>query len=248
MKKPSDNRGVVSMEFDEYAKDYSGGMEVGLKKSLGGTFDAFVRVKAKWLMMDLERSPLSQRLQALRLLDFGCGTGSMMEMLRKLGFRGSIEGCDVSEGMLAEAAARWTCGPVPPLHRCEIGRTPFPSNHFDLIVVSCVFHHIAPELRQKVLKEIVRITSPGGRLVVFEHNPHNPITRLIVERTPIDRCAVLLTAREMHDAMRHVGIVGLRTHYLMFFPPVLTSLQRFERFLEWLPLGGQYAVVGSRPL
>ncbi len=235
------------MEFDEHAKDYSGGTKDWLKQALGGNFATFLLVKAKWLLMDLERSPVTRPQQALRLLDFGCGTGDMMQILRKLGFSGHMEGCDVSEAMLAEAAARWSCGPIPPLHKCEIGRTSFPSDYFDLIVVSCVFHHIVPDTRSEVLRELVRIIRPAGRLVIFEHNPKNPVTRCMVARAPIDRCAVLLTSQEMMSAMRDAGFIELRTGYLMFFPPILTLLQRFERFLEWLPLGGQYAVVGSKP-
>lgn len=234
------------MTFDDYAKAYSGGMEVFPKKALGGTQDAYLLIKAKWLLMDLARNPLRCPEPEIRLLDFGCGTGNMIRILQALGFSGRIEGCDVSEAMLAEAAGRWDSPAVPPLHLCTIDQTPFPSHSFDLIIASSVFHHIAPHLREKVLAEIDRIIRPEGRFVVFEHNPRNPLTRYVVSRTPIDKDAVLLTSLEMTEAMKGLGFVGLRTHYLMFFPPILAPFRRLERFLEWLPLGGQYAVVGSK--
>jgi hypothetical protein len=44
------------------------------------------------------------------------------------------------------------------------------------------------------MKEIQRVLRPGGVFSLIEHNPLNPVTRLIVSRTPVDGNAKLLTA------------------------------------------------------
>ena len=39
----------------------------------------------------------------------------------------------------------------------------------------------------------------------------------------------------------------LQTGYCLFFPGPLAALRPLEKFLGWLPLGGQYYVAGVRP-
>ena len=53
------------------------------------------------------------------------------------------------------------------------GQTP----GFDLVFVAGVFHHIPPEERQGAADAVAAHMAPGGSLVVFEHNPYNPVTR-----------------------------------------------------------------------
>ena len=78
-----------------------------------GDADSFIAVKARWLM---RREP-GLRAGSLSLLDYGCGAGDLMRVLAGMGARATFMGCDVSVGMLAEAARRWpaTIGPAPGL-------------------------------------------------------------------------------------------------------------------------------------
>ena len=39
----------------------------------------------------------------LNHIDLGCGTGTMLEVLGHLGFRGSVAGCQISAGMIRKA-------------------------------------------------------------------------------------------------------------------------------------------------
>jgi glycosyltransferase involved in cell wall biosynthesis len=85
------------------------------------------------------------------------------------------------------------------------------------------------------------------RLVVFEHNPWNPVTRYVVAHTPIDHDAVLLPPAEVTSFLRAGGWRDIRTSHLMFLPPRLGPVATAaERLLSWLPLGGQYAVTASK--
>src|SRR5262245_6793417 len=126
---PSDSSPGQSVEFDAYASGYSAGNEDPFKRLIGGTFEAFIDVKTGWLLRDLAKHPVraAAALDKVRLLDFGCGTGELLQSLRQQGFQGELAGCDISEQMLAEAARRWRCGPPPQLHLHGDGaRLPYP--------------------------------------------------------------------------------------------------------------------------
>ena len=236
--------------FDTYSEGYAGGVEDVMKRLIGGSLMNFIDVKVQWLLTDLTRHPLASgvREDQLRLLDFGCGTGEFLQALRQRGFSGQVEGCDASEGMLREAAKRWQCGVVPQLHVVGLKEDlRFASETYDVIVACCVFHHVSPSRRQRIFDQFVRILRPGGRVVVFEHNPRNPLTRIMVKRTEIDRHATLMTATETRGAMSSAGLTNMRLAYMMFFPPRFGWLRYAERFLWRIPLGGQYASVGEKP-
>jgi len=95
--------------------------------------------------------------------------------------------------------------------------------------------------------EAHRVLRPGGLFVMFEHNPANPATRLVVSRTPVDSNAVLLRARESRALMRAAGLAPLDTLYYLYLPQRLFEFAgKLERLLTRVPLGGQYAVFGEK--
>src|SRR5262245_38117148 len=77
--------------------------------------------------------------------------------------------------------------------------------------------------------DTVRMLAPAGRVVVFEHNPLNPVTRWVVRHTPIDRNAQLVRAGEVKQRLGRLGLERLRARFLLFFPPRI-ALER-TRFL-----------------
>ena len=234
----------MSAEFDKHAASYDGGLDNPVKKALGDA-DSFIAVKARGL---LRHEPgLTQG--GLSLLDYGCGAGDLMRVLAGTGARARFMGCDVSAGMLAEAARRWPAGlePVPGLEPQDGARTPFADNQFDVAVISAVLHHVPPAERPAVYGELGRVLKPGGRIYVFEHNPRNPLVRYVIARTPIDANAILLDAREVRQGLQEAGRYQLTTDYLMFMPPGMAFLAPVDRALAWLPLGAQYAVTARKP-
>ena len=95
-----------------------------------------------------------------RVLDLCCGTGAGMKALRP--HCQEIVGLDISEGMLAIAAAK---GSYDALHRAALGtRLPFADGAFAGIVSSGVFTtgHVGAE----GLDDLTRICRPGGVIVL----------------------------------------------------------------------------------
>lgn len=58
-------------------------------------------------------------------------------------------------------------------------KCPFPDNHFDLITIYQVLHHV-DEL-DKLITEIARILKPQGYLVIKEHHSDSSITKSLIE-------------------------------------------------------------------
>lgn len=102
---------------------------------------------------------------ATPLLDAGVGTGIIGEWLGLMGYP-HVEGLDISQGMLAQAARK---GSYKALHQLALGGPlPFADGHFAAIVSAGVFTsgHVGVE----GLDELVRICRPGGVLVLTVKN------------------------------------------------------------------------------
>ena len=167
-----------------------------------------------------------------------------MSGLLDRGYMGEMFGCDTSAGMLEKAASE-SAGARIEFARMTDDRGPYADASFDLILSAAVFHHIRPEDRPDLFRDVRRLLRPGGRFYVFEHNPYNPLAQWVVRRTPLDADAVLLRPSETRDAMRTAGFDALRTDHLMFVPPRWRWLRSVEAWLSWLPIGAQYVVSGS---
>lgn len=229
-------------EFDSFAADYSGGMDNSVKALLGNSGDDFLDVKLQWLLRKVPA--LATAGADFTLLDYGCGRGDLLRLMAKRGLRPRMLGSDVSGAMLREGAKAWPLefAPLPSLLQQAGAGVPCDSGVADLVVISSVLHHVPVAERPDVYREINRILKPGGRVVVFEHNPLNPVTRYVVSHTPIDRNAILLHAGEVAGGLQQAGFGTVRTNYIMFAPPRWQALgTSLDRLLSWLPFGAQYA-------
>ena len=115
------------------------------------------------------------------VLDVGCGTGTLLERVRDAGFR--TTGADPSAGMLRVLAARRPSISVAVAERS----LPFCDATFDLVYCVAVLHHVgAPAAVHHTLAEMVRVTRPGGHILVWDHNPRNPYWPYLMQRVPQD--------------------------------------------------------------
>lgn len=107
------------------------------------------------------REVLLRRLGPARgrkILDIGCGTGGMLEMLRELG---EVEGLDPSEQAIELARQRF--GPQVPLWRGELPDGVPPDRRYHLITAFDVLEHMADPVR--VLSAARPLLQPEGALV-----------------------------------------------------------------------------------
>lgn len=167
----------------------------------------------------------------------------MEEALAGRGFE--ITGIDVAAPMVGYANSKGI--PGARFLATDAASTGLPDGEFDAAFCTALFHHVPPPARAEVAQEAARLVRPGGLVVVFEHNPSNPVTRRMVRTSPVDQDAILLSRREMAVHLRGAGLNVETMRHLIFFPSVFGPLARVEPLISWLPAGGQYVIMARKP-
>ena len=225
-------------EFDELADEYHRLLHDPVRERFapGGRFFAL----RKWRLVERYYQRTGRDLKGAAWLDVGCGFGELLGV-----GRGSVRraaGCDRSPEMLRR------CGDMDVSVQPTAGALPYLDKSFDLVTAVCVFHHVEPSVRHKLVGEMSRVLAPRGVLCIIEHNPLNPVTQLIVRRTPVDANARLLTAGAVRRLVRAERFASVLTQYFLVFPEKLYGrAAEVEARLSGVPIGGQYAVFGSKP-
>jgi ubiquinone/menaquinone biosynthesis C-methylase UbiE len=136
------NQQELAERYDQWAASYESDLD-----GMGGPLEAIERF-VKYV------APTS------RILDAGCGTGLIGQLLAERGFQ-VIEGLDLSAGMLAEASKK-NC--YSALYQQALGETlEFRDASFDAIISVGVFARgHAPS---QSFDELIRITKPGGPII-----------------------------------------------------------------------------------
>jgi len=115
-----------------------------------------------------------------------------------------------------------------------------------MLFVAGLFHHVDKDKRENVFSEITRMLNRKGCLISFEHNPYNIITRFLVDRCPLDTDIELIKASSIIRMFKEIGLTDIYRGYSLFFPGKMKLLRKMEKYMRWLPLGGQYFVIGKK--
>ncbi len=178
-----------------------------------------------------------------RILDFGCGTGDTAPLLAACFPSAEVVGCDASAAMLDRARRAHGSARIS---FCEVAALDTLAP-VDLCYCNGVFHHIPPAERPGALSRIRGSLRPGGYFALFENNPYNPGTRLVMHRIPFDRGARMLSPRTARRLLAAAGFEWVSPpRFLFCFPRCLAPLRRLEHSLAGLPLGAQYGVLARR--
>jgi SAM-dependent methyltransferase len=167
----------------------------------------------------------------------GCGVGATDSLVISH-FR-SIEGVDVSRGMIDAAAER---NPSVGYAVYDGINLPYEDKRFDLVFAIGVMHHVRPEDREPLMRHVGRVVRPGGLMVVFEHNGLNPFTRRIVRTCEFDEEAVLLPPREVTKLLGRADGAIVERRFILIAPWRNRLIDEIERRLSAVPLGAQYYV------
>ena len=100
-------------------------------------------------------------LSGKRILDVGCGLGMYVRRFRELSPR--VHGVDIDYEKVAEASQE-----LPNVVVAKAEHLPYPDGFFDVVLLHEVIEHV--EHDQRVVQEACRVTSEGGRVVVFAPN------------------------------------------------------------------------------
>ena len=132
-----------------------------------------------------------------RVLDVACGTGVVTRLAAAgVGASGSVTGLDLNPGMLAVARSATPAGYAIAWHQADAAATELPGASFDVVLCQMGLQFM-PD-RAAALREMRRLLTPGGRLILNMPGPTSPPIALMEE------------ALERHvgpEAARFVGAV-----------------------------------------
>lgn len=231
---------MTQQEFDAHAQSYKEVLDQSIGFS-GEDSAYFSEYKIRDLRHELTLSGADAD-GALRLMDFGCGVGASMPHARKHFGKAELLGVDVSLESLDHARTRH--GELADFLPLDGSAWPTQASALDAAYAMCVFHHVDESAHVRLLSDIRGRLKPGGMMMVYEHNPFNPLTVRVVNNCPFDANAKLIRASVMAQRCRDAGFRDVRVQYRVFFPGFLRVFRLAERLLAWLPLGGQYYVRG----
>lgn len=227
------------VDFDVYRDRYREAVEESIEFA-GADLDLYTRAKARTLLEVVRRRVGDPR--HLSFLDLGCGTGETDRFLEDR--VASLTGVDIASELIdrARESNPWAD------YRSFRAGDPVPADdgRFDVAFAICVVHHVRPGGRADLLAEMRRVTRPGGLVVLFEHNPWNPLTRRAVSNCEFDRDAELLSRRTAERLLEGAGIEQVEGSYILFIPRESGLVTAIEHRLGRLPLGAQYVVSGRR--
>jgi 2-polyprenyl-3-methyl-5-hydroxy-6-metoxy-1,4-benzoquinol methylase len=225
-------------EVERIRKVYARRAELGLDER-----NVFWEPAALFTLQDRERAIVHMLRSAgflpirnRRILDVGCGGGSLLRGFLQLGAAPSnMVGVDLLES-LVEFARK-----VPPeidYRVLDASELPFDDSSFDLVTAFTMFSSVLdPTVRETIAREMRRVVKPDGALLVYDFwlNPVNSDTvpiRLRDVRNLFPDCEVvarrvtlappitrLLAGRAWTMCCLLNGIPWLRTHWLTRITP-----------------------------
>ena len=209
-----------NLQFEQIAADYDASLPTHVVEHYAAKRTAFLR--AQW-----DNCPA-------RALDVGAGTGALAARLQAEGWQ--MAGVDQARAMLQVMSKRG--GQAAQASSVHL---PFADNTFDVVYCVAVLHHVAdPKAVRSTIREMARVTRPGGVTVYWDHNPFNPYWPIIMARVPQDTGEErLIPEREIVAGLEGlpVDITSRQTGFVGdFVPPAFLPLfQVLEHFVEALP-------------
>lgn len=223
--------------FDLYANEYDAALEMGISVS-GEDKNYFANARVKYLAHRLKKYDFAP----LRIVDFGCGTGSAIPFLTKFFPKAFVLGVEISSKSI-EIAKKLHKSSCVEFRQAD---SSWADGSFDLVFCNGVFHHIPPESRHLALMKIKDALNPNGLFAFWENNPWNPGTRIVMSRIPFDRDAETISPPAAKQVLLGAGFCILESRFCFYFPRCLAIFRPFEILLSTFPMGAQFQMLASK--
>ena len=117
----------------------------------------------------------------MRVLDLGCGTGTLTILIKQLHPDAEVVGLDGDRTVLEIARSKaHQVGVDITLDHGMAFQLPYPDSSFDRVLSSLVIHHLTTDDKQRTMREIYRVLRPGGELHIVDFGkPRHVYARLI---------------------------------------------------------------------
>lgn len=156
-----------------------------------------------WLMREKKfKTDLVNQAQVFdgsRVLDIGCGTGTLAIMIKARYPDTAVFGIDADPKILGIARDKATkAGLALTLDQGMADQLPYADGSFDRVLSSLFLHHLTTENKRRTFLEVFRVLAPGGRFDVVDFGP---------PRTFFSRLAARFTATTEEVAANMQGLL-----------------------------------------
>lgn len=167
---------------------------------LDRTIDQYYRPTTRFLMRKRFSLvlPLLGRKKVDKVLDAGYGGGTFIPTLAQIADK--VYGVDVHDKVKEVERLLEQEGIKAELSQASILKLPFPDNFFDKVVCLSVLEHFQKKELEKGIKEMYRVTKPGGALIVGVPGK-NPLSDFFIKRV------LVFTPDEIHPS-GHLDILA----------------------------------------
>lgn len=108
---------------------------------------------------------MSQIPKNTKVLEVGCGNGKNLVFLMKRDENIEIHGCDLCQELCEIAQKK--LGDQANIIQADQLDLPYKESEFQYTLSIAVIHHLASiERRQKAISELIRVTKPGGQIMI----------------------------------------------------------------------------------
>jgi ubiquinone/menaquinone biosynthesis C-methylase UbiE len=162
-----------------------------------------------------------------RMLDVGCGTGSLLALAAQDERAGLLVGLDYSAEMVRQAAAKFAAAPRGEklfVVNGDSERLPLRDASFDVLACCNSFHHYPNQA--SVVREFRRVLRPGGMLIVVDGFRDNVVGWILFD------VIVALAERDVHHAswsqirslLAAAGFAHVRQRKVNVLAPLLVTV------------------------
>ncbi len=173
------------------------------------------------------------------ILDIGCGTGILYEVLQEEGFTGAYVGTDISHEMLEVGRKRYP-GINVQVMDCE--KLAFADRTFDVVFMRSVLHHVSKPIN--AIKEMCRVSK---KHILISEPLRNALTKVprYLSKTftnHFDKDHTHYSAGQMRDLLCRGGITDYRfVHFGYFaYPFAFTDIVPGAKYLPLFLLKGMF--------
>jgi len=144
-------------------------------------YDPFIRLTMRETAFKRRLVELAHLQTGHRVLDLGCGTGTLALLIQKthagtevFAVDGDLKVLKIAQGKAVGADSQLL------LNAGLVFELPYAGGRFDRIFSTLLFHHLTQKAKQRTLLEALRILKPGGQLCVADWGkPANRLMRIL---------------------------------------------------------------------
>lgn len=138
-------------------------------KALTSIFDPFIRITMPEVKIKKELIEKANLVKGDVVLDFGCGTGTLMIMMKSSKPEVNVFGVDIDKRIIEIARKKVENANVDVSLMVYDGVIlPYQDQTFDKVFSSLVFHHLTRKQKSEALKEIFRVLKYDGTLNIVD--------------------------------------------------------------------------------